>query len=368
MIAEFFTGDTPSTWFEDMLGRSVHPPLQLAARLVLAMVLLLLSAAYLDGVLALTLDVWFWRTALGSPAMVGYVVLYQPVLKRWRDAAIWAFRPLGPADIEQFRRSLAKASMFCRRNEKLATAAGLVAGLLAFKPWDRTGLAWTWSPVGQSTWLTLVGLVHAMVVYAFIGFFLYSILSGTRLFAELQSADRSINAFELASLQPIAHWSLGIALYFVGGITLGLLTERSLALELEQLVGYVAVTLAPVVVFFLNMWTVHGAMLRAKDRELKMVQVNLAAASELLSQQAATGQVLDMGPLADHIDTWLKYEERLKEIPEWPYTTDIRRNLALSALLPAVVGLAQGAVPELLRRFLPPHMLELLRRLLPLAW
>ena len=80
------------------------------------------------------------------------------------------------------------------------------------------------------------------------------------------------------------------------------------------------------------------------------------------------GQVRDMGPLADHVDTWLTYEQRVKEIPEWPYTAEIRRNLALSSLLPLLVGLVQGALPELLRRVLPPQMLEVLRWLLPLAW
>jgi hypothetical protein len=368
MTVESSTQETPFTWLEEIVGKSRHPPLRLATRLVLAMVVLLLAAACMDGVLVAALDARFWRTALASPLMAGYVTLFQPVLKRWRGAAIQAFRPLGPVEDGRFQRLLAQASIFERRNEKLATAAGVAAGLLAFQPWDRKGLAWTWSPIGQSTWLTLVGLLLTMLVYGFIGFFLYSVLSGTRLFAELQSGDRGINAFELESLQPIAQWSLGIALYFVGGITLSLLTERSLALRVEQLIGYAAVSLAPVIVFFLNMWTVHGAMMQAKDRELRVVRANLVAASEALRRLPAEGRREKESALFTSIASWEAHQKRVMELPSWPYTNEIKRNLALSSLLPAVVGLAQGALPELLRQLLPPDVLEVLQRLLPVAW
>jgi hypothetical protein len=240
--------------------------------------------------------------------------------------------------------------------------------LLVFQPWDRAGPAWSWSPIGQSTWLTLVGLLNTLVVYGFIGFFLYSLLAGTRLFAELRSGDRSINAFDLEALQPIAAWSLGIALYFVGGITLSLLTLPSFTLGVELLIGYVPVTLAPIAVFFLNMQTVHTAMVQAKQRELQMVRANLVAASEALGQLPAEGEADEEKALFTSIASWEKHQERVKALPDWPYTTQIRRNLALSSLLPALIGLAQGALPDLIQRFLPPQVVEVLKQLLPLAW
>jgi hypothetical protein len=290
------------------------------------------------------------------------------MLQRWRAAAIQAFRPLGHDDSDRFQRSLERAAIFDRRKERAATVVGLSAGLLATRPWDRTGVAWTWSPIGQSAGLTLVGGLLTILVYGCMGFFLYSVLSGTRLFAELRSRDRSINAFDLESLQPIAAWSLGIALYFVGGITLALLAEQSLVLRVEELIGYIAASLAPIIVFFLNMQTVHAAMVHAKERELKMVRANLVAASEALGQLPAEGKADEEKALFASIAAWEKHQGRVKALPEWPYTTEIRRNLALSSLLPAVVGLAQGALPDLLQRFLPPEVLEVLKQLLPLAW
>jgi hypothetical protein len=358
---------TPSTWFEEMVERTRLPQLQLAARLVLVAVLLLVGAAYLDGILALTLSGGFWRVALASPLMMGYVAPFQPVLKRWRVAAIQSFRRLVPVDDEGFRRSLARASVFNRRREKLAAAVGAAAGLLIQRPWDRTGSAWSWSPVGQSTWLTLVGLLQSLVVFGFIGYFLYSLLSGTRLFGELHSGDLTINAFDLESLQPIAAWSLGIALYFIGGIALSLLTLPWLTLRIEFIIAYVPVTLAPVIVFFLNMRTVHTAMVQAKERELQMVRANLVAASEALRERPAEGKLEEKKELLAHVADWEAHRKLVKALPEWPYTGEIRRNLVLSSLLPWAIGIARTFLPDLMQRFVPADIVPLIERLLPLA-
>ncbi len=367
MTTESTALTTPCTWFEETVERTRLPRFQLAAGLVLVMVLLLVGAAYLDGVLDLTLSGGFWRVALGSPLMMGYVAPFQPILKRWRNAAIQSFRRLVPVDDDRFQRSLAQASVFDRRREKLATALGLGAGLLVFRPWARTGAGWTWSPVGQSTWLTLVGLLQSLVVYGFIGYFVYSVLSGTRLFGELHSGDLVINAFDLESLQPIAAWSLGIALYFVGGITLSLLTSQALTLSIELAITYIPVTLAPVIVFFLNMRTVHAAMVQAKERELKMVRANLVAASEALRERPATGKLEEKKELLAHVADWEAHQKRVKALPEWPYTGEIRRNLVLSSLLPWAIGIARTFLPDLTQRFVPAEIVPLIERLLPLA-
>jgi hypothetical protein len=207
-----------------------------------------------------------------------------------------------------------------------------------------------------------------MLVYALIGYFVYSILSVTRLFSGMVPGTRRINAFDLDSLRPVAAWSLVIALYFVGGVTLSLLTLPSLVVSLQVLVGYVPVTVAPVLVFFLSMRTVHEAMLEAKERELQIVRANLVAASEALAELPAEGSESRKKSLLDYVDCWAAYQKHIAALPEWPYTNDIRRNLALSSLLPVAVGLAQGMLPKILQRVLPPQVLELLRWLLPLAW
>lgn len=363
MTAESATFTTPSTLIEELAERTGLSWPKVTLAVVLVMILALVGAAYLDGVLARPLNADFWRVALGSPAIIAYALLLQPRYKRWRDNAIKAFRPLAPVNDDQFQRTLAGASLFNRRREWLAAAVGAGASLLIGQPWDRSGLAWTWSPGGQSLWLTLVGLVTTGLVYVFMGYFIYSGLSGTRLFAELHGGPLEINVFDLGALEPIARWSLGIALYFIGGLTVSLISLPRFSIGIANVIGYVPGTLAPAAVFFLNMQTVHSAMVEAKDRELKMIRAKMMEASHALREAAAKSK--EAQALLASIKAWEDHQKRVKALPEWPYTPDIKRNLVLSSLLPGAVGLAQSALPDLLSRFLPPEVLEFLQQLLP---
>ncbi len=49
----------------------------------------------------------------------------------------------------------------------------------------------------------------------------------------------------------------------------------------------------------------------------------------------------------------MTYEKRVEEVPEWPYTADIRRNLVLSTLLPLAVWLARELVLDFLVGLVP---------------
>jgi hypothetical protein len=185
------------------------------------------------------------------------------------------------------------------------------------------------------------------------GWFTYSSLAGTRLFTELEARPREISVFALDSLEPVGRWSLGIALSYVGGITLGLLFTPRLAPSIESILIFGTLTLAPVLVFFLNMKSTHDIMLEAKKRELNRVTAGLTAASQALGQAAARGGAEDLGRLPDVIATWLAYEERVKMVPEWPYTAEIRRSLLVSTFLPAGVGIVRTVLLDLVRQLLP---------------
>jgi hypothetical protein len=59
----------------------------------------------------------FWRAGLLYPAIVVYILLTLPVLKRLQESAIKDFRPLAWMDDDDFERLLAEAPMFNRRLE-----------------------------------------------------------------------------------------------------------------------------------------------------------------------------------------------------------------------------------------------------------
>jgi len=168
---------TPSNLVEVLVQRTGLSWLRASAAVGLVAILALVGAAYLDGVLARPFNADFWRIGLGSPAIIAHSLLFRPGYRRWRDGAIMAFRSLVPVDDTEFQRSLYEASLINRRRVWVAATVGAGACLLLSRPWDRFGAAWTWSPEGQSAWLTLVGLPMSGMLYGFIGYFVYSALS-----------------------------------------------------------------------------------------------------------------------------------------------------------------------------------------------
>ena len=120
--------------------------------------------------------------------------------------------------------------------------------------------------------------------------------------------------------------------------------------SIEALVLYGILILTPVLVFFLNMLSTRQTIVAAKRRKLDMARDNRAAASQALEERAATGQPGDTQAVLDCIAAWATYEQQVKQVPEWPYTADIRRNLVLSTLLPLAVWLVREVVLDWIKQ------------------
>jgi MFS family permease len=354
MTVKSTTVNMPCTLVEELVARSRFSWLQVAVAVGLALILFLVGTAFLAGVLAAPFDASFWRAGMLYPAIIVYILLMLPLLKRLRDGAIESFRPLARMDDDDFEQLLAEAPMFNRRLEWLALGSGIVGGLLLWRPWDYSGLSTIWLSSGaRSEWLMLYMLTAGGLWGGLLGWTIYSSLSGMRLFTGLQHHPLNINVFDLRPLQPIGRWSLGIAVLYIGGSALSLLFVPQMTLNVEAIVLYGILILTPVLVFFLNMLSTRQTIVAAKRRHLDMVRDNLAAASVALEEGAAKGQPEYTDALLESAAAWITYEERVEKVPEWPYTADIRRNLVLSTLLPLAVWLAREVVLDFLVRLLP---------------
>ena len=189
-----------------------------------------------------------------------------------------------------------------------------------------------------------------------LGHTIYSSMANSKLLTELSRYPLNVSVYDLASLEPIARWSLGATLTYTTGIALSLLFLPQDALyEIEIMVFiYGPIILTAAVGFFLNLNTVHGDMVEAKKRELKMVRDNLKALSQTLRKRTAQGQIegKDTQEVLDAIKAWTAHEEWVRDLPEWPYTTVIKRNLVLSLLLPVAVGFVREALAGMLQGML----------------
>jgi MFS family permease len=107
----------PSTLLEELVERTRLSWLQVSMAVGLGFVLFLVGAAFLAGLLTAPFNADFWRAGLLYPAIVVYILLTLPVLKRLQESAIKDFRPLAWMDDDDFERLLAEAPMFNRRLE-----------------------------------------------------------------------------------------------------------------------------------------------------------------------------------------------------------------------------------------------------------
>jgi hypothetical protein len=354
MTVRSATVNMPSSLVEELVERTRFSWLQVAVAVGLVLMLLLVGTAVLAGVVAAPFDASFWRAGLLFPAIIVYILLTLPVLRRLRNGAIQAFRPLARMNDDDFEKLLAKAPIFNRRLEWLALGSGVIGGLLLWQPWDYSGLSKIWLSSGaRSEWLMLYMLVAGALWGGLLGWLIYSSLSGMRLFTGLQHHPLDINVFDLRPLEPIGRWSLGIALAYIGGSALSLLFVPQMTLNVEAIVLYGILILTPVLVFFLNMLSTRQTIVAAKRRHLDMVRGHLAEASLALEEAAAKDQQEQTEALLESAAAWIAYEERVKKVPEWPYTADIRRNLVLSTLLPLAVWLVREVVLEYVTRLVP---------------
>jgi hypothetical protein len=335
---------TPSTLLEELVERTGMSSLQVAVGVGLVLIVLAVGAAYVDGLLIELFDSILWRNVMLYPAIFVYNLLVLPILRRLRNVAIRSFRPLVATGDDDFHRLLAGASLFDRRREWLALSLSAVVGAMLSRSWSSY-----YPPV-----LTLYFMGAGALGLGTTGWFIYSSLSGTRLFSQLQRYFVHVNVFDLKPLEPIGRWSLGIALFFIGGTTLSLLLIAQHVFILETVVIYVPLVLVPVSVFFLNMWSTHRVIVEAKDRELARTRASLETVYEALNDRAAKGDMDDTSELLSSFSAWVTVETRVRAVPEWPYTHSILRSLVASALAPILVATVGGVLLELLLRLLSP--------------
>jgi hypothetical protein len=238
--------------------------------------------------------------------------------------------------------------------------------LLLSQPWSQSGPAWTWSSVGQSIWLTIEAVLSGILLYAIMGWFVFSTLQGTRLYSEVYRKPLDLNLYDIWSLEPIGRWSLGVAVAYLAGITVSLFFLPWLTLSLENVLVIPVLIVIAILVFFLNMRRIHTEIAVAKKRELGMIHDSMIEASRALSDLRAGGSIEDKLAKMSYLSALSDYKKRVKSTPEWPFTSDITRRLAFSSLLPVAAGLVKQFLPDILTRLLPAEILGQLQQWLPL--
>ncbi len=293
--------------------------------------LLLVLAAYLDGDFG-ELSSWgFWRGLLDSPVLIIYILVVYPFMWRLWERAVRVFQPLMPND--DAANQPTEFPVPKRRWEWLALFIGAAFVLLLSQPWS-------WGLSSGETWRQVYEIVTFALLFGLLAWLVYIGLSQTRHIARLNRQALKLDTFEPGVLAPVAHWSLGTSLAFIGGISLSLAFQTRESLLTWQGITIYAVLLgATVLLFFMSLWSTHKAMARAKSGELALAQKHLTAAYRELKERVTQDRMEGAEKLYTTLTAWSTYERQSKEAPTWPFNASIIRRLAVSGLLPGLVYL-----------------------------
>ncbi len=317
---------------EDLV-RSLRLPWYAAVALVAFLLLgSLVLLAYLDGVFSSPFEWAFWRVSLQSPAIIIYILLAYPLVQRLWDRAILSLEPLLDVDRESRRDIMSRFFTVSRRSEWLATMLGALFWLLLSQPWS-----WV------ENWLDTYEVGTAMVMFALLGWLINGAASDTRHLTRLNRLYVKPDIYSPGLMTPVAQWSLGISVAFVGGITISVAFQpwENLA-EWRTVAIYGILLCVTVALFFANLWSTHDAMARAKRAELSMARENLEAALRQLRESTARGSTEGLEKLHWAVAAWGTYERRVSDAQEWPYNANLLLRLGASALFPAGVYLLKA--------------------------
>lgn len=298
----------------------------------LLLILAPLVAAYLDGLLDDLFSQGTWRLMLGPAALILYILVVAPIVQRAEAGVVDAFRPLTLIDDERLDRLVVEASRLNPLGEVMAFCLGAVFGFLAGR---------SWFSGSDVFWLRLVVIPSAGLMFGLLAWTIYVAASSTRINAELHRQPLRADLFDTTAFWPIGRQSLIIAVVFVGGIVLGMVSslgEQSVR-DWRNWLLYALLVVVAVTLFFLNMRPTHRLLAAEKKQALDTVQRNLLLACRALVARIDAGE--STGTLGADINALVAYEKRIQATSTWPYNMAMLRTLFLSVIFPVVAALVR---------------------------
>ena len=293
---------------------------------------LLILVTFLNGDYGYFSDLSFWRSLLDGPVMITYILVIYPFMWRLFKQAVEAFRSISPMEESDFNWLVAEITTPNRHREWAAILIGAVFALLTIAPWSVS--------MDSDAGLKVYELILQMLLFGLLGWLIYDTIVGTMRIARLSRQELKLDIFDTELLAPVALWSLGISLVWVGGISLSLVFQTWEDMtEWQNITIYSILVSATVLAFFISMWSTHKAMAGVKKRELSLAWKNLAAASRELKNRTARNQTEGIEELSYTITAWSAQHKLVQEISAWPFNASIIRRLAVSILAPITVFL-----------------------------
>jgi len=318
--------------FDRMRTKTGRSPSSFITISAVVLVLIPLIIVWLEGYWDEVFSQRSWRAIFLHPAIIVYILIMERVFKRMEVDVLRGLHEVVRLSDEKFNQLVYKTAMLIVRNELPALLVGAVIGLLFSSPWEL---------YQDFSWLVLYLTIISCLMYALLGWVVYSSIVGTRLPAELYRHKLDIDIFDLKPFEPIGRQSLAVSLAFMGGIAISLLfSDVSEGLFTVQFwLIYLVLIVVAVLVFFLNMIPTHRVLSAAKNEEMEAVKQNLIGAYRELMNQGASGA--DTQASAVELNAWKISQEMVEDSKTWPYNIETLRNLLFTVLIPGTAALVK---------------------------
>ena len=310
------------------LNSSLGP--RYSAFVVLLAILLgvpLAVAAYVHGAIGQRVGAGFWMLGLDLVMLV-YILSVHPVMHRRWVRAMQSLEALEP----RVGRAI-PAGPAALRGEWAAMLLGGLAGLAV----ARRG------PAGEA-WLWLYSEGVSALMFSLLAAAIYGSVMRSRQLAAYSRSGLELRVFDGHLLTPFAKWGQSLSLVFVGGISLSLLFQSYQSLRsLESVLIYGCLIAVAMTLFFMSMWTVHVALVRAQDKELAKVRRDLTLARDALTRRRDCESTEAVQDAYLPVVILGAYERQVLKAPTWPFNLAIVGRVFASVVAPLAVYLLKLA-------------------------
>ena len=275
-----------------------------------------------------------WFRPIFPPIVTVYILIVIQVLQRTRENVAHSLRPLVQVDDETFVAVVRRA---CRANP-VGELVGFGIGAAFFLVIQGR---FRGNPEYHYYWISLYYYVVSFIMFGAIGWSVYAVITITRLTNSLLRQPIEVDIFDVAPLEPIGMQSLYLSLALLGAVVLGLPSNPYPILSWQNTAIYGVLTLIIVLVFFVNMYSIHRLLTGTKRRQIAVAEYKFAQTYRQLRELSAGDQ--DTHVAATELNAWAVAKQELKLTRTWPYNTEMLRTLFISIVTPLIVGLARVA-------------------------
>ncbi len=299
-------------------------------------------------ILVVTLDdLWpeFWRAGLWSrmltaPTIIVYIMIIGRATVPFQRKAVDNLHQISALDEEAYAQLVQETQA---KTSKGATPALILGFAFGFLP----SLPWVWNE-GVS-WVNFYLPLVSGLMFGLLALVIQQSVSEGHLSNRLLQGPLNFDIFYTAPFIPIGLHSLAVALAFVGGSTIVVFFNAAgqLAFTLADIIIHSLLILVTLLIFFMTLLPTHRVLQTAKRAEQDNLRRHLADAYRRLEAMTLE-EKQDILPFSTEVGLWQQYEDRLKEVPTWPYNAGMLRTLFASILLPILVTLGQRLMAYIL--------------------